>query len=523
MNEKNNNKEKIIEYSKENTETSEINTNQLSRIVRLLLFVLFIILTFLFNLEAMGLIDKEFKYKTFYLKMASFFILCLFPITEYDKMKSIIIFLPSIVLLYFNVTFIELSPTFLALLSFFTKIYSLAYLRIWIEQIAMIKYKTLFMYILNIIALSGDKISIMITKFISFKHNAVKVLIVQFLIFMVFFFTPNKYFFLHKQCYHYYKEIKKKKNENEQNNEKVKKNKEKKENNDDYEKDNISIFINIEKGAIEKEQKKNRYKSIFHIFLNLCYIWSIIGKASIYYLGALIDYSLVDHCNKFLNDDEKNKILNNYDALISILSIIGSIFGGILSIFIGGYDNIKSCIVVGVSSTITILANFCLFYSNSFFSILASICFLFFFANVLMGDLEGFIIQSIPLKYKEFGLNFCGLISTIGNFLARNIYDYVKITFEKSNSFFAWRFCLICFLVGYFSILLACTFRFRDLSIIMNKSNKKQFELDNLDNESEDNNDKKNDNDSSSPDDEVEIGFRRFRFNSEKTFDSLNS
>ena len=69
----------------------------------------------------------------FYLKMISFFILCLFPITEYDKMKSILMFLPSIVLFYFNVTFIELSPTFLSLLSFFTKIYALAYLRIWIR------------------------------------------------------------------------------------------------------------------------------------------------------------------------------------------------------------------------------------------------------------------------------------------------------------------------------------------------------------------------------------------------------
>ena len=99
----------------------------------------------------MGLISKEYKYKTFYLKMASFFILCLFPITEYDKMKSILMFLPSIVLFYFNVTFIELSPTFLSLLSFFTKIYALAYLRIWIDQFSMIRYKTLFIYMLKLI------------------------------------------------------------------------------------------------------------------------------------------------------------------------------------------------------------------------------------------------------------------------------------------------------------------------------------------------------------------------------------
>ena len=127
--------------------------------------------------------------------MVSFFILCLFPITQYDKMKSIMMFLPSIVFFYFNVTFIELSSTFLSFLSFFTKIYSLAYLRIWIDQFAMIKYKTLFMYILNIIALTGDKISIVITESISFKHNQVKILVVQFLIFMVFFFIDTRFLY----------------------------------------------------------------------------------------------------------------------------------------------------------------------------------------------------------------------------------------------------------------------------------------------------------------------------------------
>ena len=114
MNDKNDNKEKIIDNKGEKEENNELNEIKLPRIFRLLFFILFIILTFLFNVEAMGLIDKEFKYKTFYLKMSSFFILCLFPITQYDKLKSIMMFLPSIVFFYFNVTFIELSSTFLS-------------------------------------------------------------------------------------------------------------------------------------------------------------------------------------------------------------------------------------------------------------------------------------------------------------------------------------------------------------------------------------------------------------------------
>ena len=518
MNDKNNSKEKIIKNSKEKEENIEINTLPLPRFLRLMFFILFITLTSLFNLEAMGLIDEQFKYKTFYLKMSSFFILCLFPITQYDKMKSIMMFLPSIVLFYFNLTFIEISSTFLSLLSFFTKIYALAYLRIWIDQFSMINFKTLFIYILNIIALFGDKISIMITKFISFKHNAGKILLAQFIIFIVFFFTPNKYFFVHKQFKHYHKKILKKKSENSTKDKKdINDNK-----NENEEFDVISIFQNIEPEENEKgkdtEQKKNKFKYIFQIFLNLCYIWSILGKASIYYLIAVIDYALKDHCAKVLNEEEKNKILNNYEILISILSISGSIFGGILSIIIGGYEEIMSCIVVAISNTITLIATFCLFYSNSYFTIYVSICFLFFFMNISMGDLEGYIIQSLPLKYIEFGLNFCGFISTIGCFLARSLYDYIKITFEKTNPFYAWRFCLACFLFGYFSILLACTFRYRDINKIITKK-KKETEMDEFENDNDDNNEE-DEMESYNSEKNVKIDFKRIR---RKTFDSLNS
>ena len=103
------------------------------------------------------------------------------------------IFLPSLVLLFFHVTFIPLSPMFLSFLCFFTKIYSLAYLRIWIDQFAMIKFKTLFIYILNIFALSGDKISMAINRFIYFKRLAGKILIVQFVIFVAFFLIPDNF------------------------------------------------------------------------------------------------------------------------------------------------------------------------------------------------------------------------------------------------------------------------------------------------------------------------------------------
>ena len=140
-----------------------------------------------------------------------------------------------------------------------------------------------------------------------------------------------------------------------------------------------------------------------------------------------------------------------------------------------------------------------------------------------MGNIEGYIIQSIPLKYKEFGLNFCGLISTINCFFARSIYDYIKTTFEKSNQFFAWRFCLTCFLFGYFSILLACTFRYKDL-IKMEKRAKKDNELEDMENENEENNNwNESDDESYNTEKNEEIDFRNIRFNSRKTFDSFNS
>ena len=474
MNEKNNPKEKIIEKPKIKSRIHPLH--------RLLFFISFIILSFLFNIEAIALVNENFKYKTFYLKMISFFILCLFPITEYDKMKSIMIFLPSLVLLFFHVTFIPLSPMFLSFVCIFTKIYSLAYLRIWIDQFAMIKFKTLFIYILNIFALSGDKISMAINRFIYFKRIAGKILIVQFVIFVAFFLIPDNFFFIHNKLVHYRTKIKEK-NDNDNSEEIIYEKKE--ENNDeknDEEKDeeneedkSVSVFINYEQDKkTQRKIKSTKFKNLYQIFINPCYIFSNFGKSSLFFLIALIDYALKDYCSQILNPEDKVKIINNYENIISLLSISGSIFGGILSLFIGGYEEMSSCILVSLSDLIVLITCYYLSYTRYFMVIFISFCFSFFFVNVIMGSIEGFIIKSIPLKYKELGLNFSGLLSTIGCFLARNIYDYIKITFDKTLEFFAWRFCMGCFLFGFFSILLACTYRYRD--IVKSKKNKQQKE-----------------------------------------------
>ena len=220
---------------------------------------------------------------------------------------------------------------------------------------------------------------------------------------------------------------------------------------------------------------------MYQICLNPCYIFSIFGKSSLFFLITLIDYALIDYCTKVITPEEKGKIFNHYEELISILSISGSIFGGVLSIFIGGYDEVSSCLVVVISDLILIIACYFFSYAEYFIIIFIALCLTFFFLNIIMGDIEGFIIKSIPLKYKELGLNFSGLLSSIGCFLARNNYDYIKITFEKTQEFFAWRFCMCCFLFGFFSILLACTYRYRDIlktKKIKEKKEKKGTEMD---------------------------------------------
>ena len=158
-----------------------------------------------------------------------------------------------------------------------------------------------------------------------------------------------------------------------------------------------------------------------------------------------------------------------------------------------------------------------------------------------MGNIEGFIIKSIPLKYKELGLNFSGLLSTIGCFLARNIYDYIKITFEKTSEFFAWRFCISCYLVGFFVILLACTYRYRDIiksKKIKEKKIKKGTEMDdveweedlennNIDFKFMHNNIRDNFENSrykeSFDENSIDFNIKSDKFNSRKTFDSITS
>ena len=476
-------KEKMLENTpKLNKESNK--EYYLNRRFRLITFILFISLIFILNIEAIGLLSKELKYQTYVLKLATFFILCLFPTLRYDKMKSIFVLFSTLFLFYFNVMFIEIPPNFLSSVLFFSRIYSLVYLRIWIEQFSMIRYKTLFMFILNIFALTGDKFSIAINIYIKFKYNMVLILTLHFFVFVGLLFMPNEYFHIHNRFYHYHKEATKNEKKVDENNEmkkidkendyskEVKKNEEKvkekiqcikneKESETEIESDKISVFMDVEKQ--EKENKKDKYKYIFQIFRNSCYIWSILGKASIYYLFTLLDYSLKDLEN--FTPEKMNSFFRRYEIIISFFSILGSCIGGLLSFLIGGYDDIKSCIIVSISITLSLLSTFSLSYSSSSSSIIyLSLFTLYISINISSGYLEGYIIKSIPLKYKEFGLNFCGLISTLGCLLAENMYTYIKYTFEKTNHIYAWKFCLACFLFGYFSLLLSCTFRYRDIN-----------------------------------------------------------
>ena len=119
----------------------------------------------------------------------------------------------------------------------------------------------------------------------SLNKTANKIVLIQFVIFVAFFLIPDNFFFIHNKISHYHEKIRISKEKNNQEKKGDESGKEKIENKEQEEK-SISVFINYEQGENIKLQKKtrsNKYKHMYQICLNPCYIFSIWGKSSLFF------------------------------------------------------------------------------------------------------------------------------------------------------------------------------------------------------------------------------------------------
>lgn len=238
-----------------------------------------------------------------------------------------------------------------------------------------------------------------------------------------------------------------------------------------YQDQNILIPISNERtgnsifasGEIQFK-KKGKGSSMLEILKKGAFIFSVYTISNLLFIFQVIYLFITDYCTNGLKIQNKKEILKYYVPASIFGPTLGGIFGGFISTIIGGYEKKKSVFVCIFFGTLTLIIIFPLSFAISMEIIGISLFIFFFCSNAILPTLVGYIISSIPKELKGTGSSFYLLICTLtGNLMGPFIYEFLNDWIKDKNPTFAWKCTFFYFLIGYVSLIFACSFRYRDL------------------------------------------------------------
>ena len=194
------------------------------------------------------------------------------------------------------------------------------------------------------------------------------------------------------------------------------------------------------------------------------FIFSSYTRANLLFIFQVIHLFITDYVTNGLKIQDKKEILTYYGPASVLGPTLGGSFGGFVSTSVGGYENKKSVWVCIVFGTLTLAMTFPLAFATSM-KILGVCLFGFFFcASAVLPTIVGYIIASIPKKHKGAGSSLNLLISTLaGNLPGPIIYGFINDKMKATNPTLAWKITIFYYVLGFCSLILACSFRYSDL------------------------------------------------------------
>ena len=212
-------------------------------------------------------------------------------------------------------------------------------------------------------------------------------------------------------------------------------------------------------------KKKAEGGSMLEILKSGAFIFSAFVRANLLFIFQVIHLFITDYVTNGLKVDNKKQILAYYGSASIFGPTLGGAFGGLVSTKAGGYESKKSVFVVIGFGIATLCAAVPLATASNMVIFAMSLFSFFFCASAILPTIVGYIISSIPKKHKGAGSSLNLLISTlVGNLPGPIIYGFINDRFKATQPTLAWKCTIGYYLLGFVSILLACTFRYRDLN-----------------------------------------------------------
>ena len=317
------------------------------------------------------------------------------------------------------------------------KVFGSIYMPVWIDQFGIKKYKTMFFSLIYMTSPYGQVIGFYIGTIIHYKWKTALNWIGAFLLVFstIFSFIPSKYFSI-KYMFIGYED----KERLVATGKKIK----------------ASIFGPNEQNGKNKE--KLSYSTIFcNILNNKIFIFSCLTRGIIFFIFQIIHNFFKDYSINSLNVKNETKILYFYGFASIFGPATGSLLGGLICNKLGGYESKNSIIVPIIFGIFASVSIFLLTHITNFNAFSISLCIFFFSSGAILPTIAGYIISSIKREYKAIGSSLDMLITTLlGKLPGPIIYGFLNDYFKSSDNKLAWKITLYYFYIGFIFMLLAC-------------------------------------------------------------------
>ena len=327
----------------------------------------------------------------------------------------------------------------LRILTSIMKVFGSIYIPVWIDQFGIRKYKTLFFTLIYMTSPYGQVLGFYIgTIIFPNKWRAALNWIGAFLLIFstLFSFIPSKYFSTKYMFIGY----------------------------EDKEKLVVtgkkivrsSIFGPNEENRNKKDKKS--YSSILcNILKNKTFIFSSVTRGIIFFIFQIIHNFYKDYSINSLNVKNEKQILYFYGFASVFGPATGSLLGGLICNKLGGYESKNSIIVPIIFGIFANVSIFLLTHITNFNAFNISLYAFFFSSGAILPTIAGYIISSLKREYKGIGSSLDMLITTLlGKLPGPIIYGFLNDYFKNRDNKLAWKITLWYFYIGFIFMLMAC-------------------------------------------------------------------
>ena len=494
ISEKNHEKEKeISESNKVNDENSEdliieedFQENfsiALSRKVRIYIFILFLVLSIVVDLdngifsasvekikEDLGMDGKEYgifisiSFIGRIIGLVFFMIIINFKHRKFTV--SLTIFLHGLSYSSYTITKNSYILIFSKMFAAANKVCASVYRPVWIEQFGLSNYKSILFSLVQIMSSYGQVIGFNLASLVfgdKWKWALLSIMFLMIIIGVLFSLVPGKYF--HRKYMYYREKLVDTVNENDlgfSRESKVTEVNNIKSSSANGANDN-TLFISSEKLKNKKNKKNNikiLLKDLFSLIKNKIYLLSIIKRSNNTFIFQIIHSYLKSYQEKVFDGSNEKLLVLFYNISSLITTAIGGLSGGIIAKYFGGYESKKSILVLIVPEIITVINIIFLSFTENFYIYNINLILFFFFISAGSPIILGYLIKTIPKPIKGIGIGLDMIVSTfLGKIPSPIIYGALDDKYSKTNPDYAWKFTLSYFYIGFLFVVFLCYFK----------------------------------------------------------------